>query len=313
VTETPVISIVIPVFNSADLVEDTVDEVRAVLGAEQQAYEIVLVDDGSADDSWQILSRLATDHSQVTAIRLLRNYGQHNANLCGLRATSGEWIITMDDDGQNPPEGIALLLSAATEGGHDVVFGRFEVPQKSFTRRLGSRAIDRINTQIFGKPPGLAVSNFRILHRRVVDRITASTTTYPYMTGQALRYSTNPGNVDVTHRPRSAGESSYTIGRILRLVFTILFSYSAAPVHVMAVAGLIVSIGAFALGTVYLVNAIFSGSDVQGWASVAILLAFLNGVAILMLSMLAEYTVRILNQLSDNQPYQVAQHVGSGR
>ena len=312
-TGSPTISVVIPVFNSADLVSATVDELRDELDRVGQAFELVLVDDGSEDDSWSVISALATDDERITVIRLLRNYGQHSAMLCGLRATTGEWVVTMDDDGQNPPTEIAPLLEAAVDGDHDVVFGRFHAPQKSFTRRLGSRAINRINTRVFGKPPHLAVSNFRLLHRRVVDRITASTTPYPYLTGQALKYSTNPGNLDVDHRPRAVGDSNYTLVRIIRLVLTIMFSYSAAPVHVMALVGLIVSIGAFVLGSVYLVTAIVSGTNVEGWASVAVLLSFLNGVAILMLSMLAEYTVRILTQLSDSQPYQVAQRVGPRR
>ena len=118
--------------------------------------------------------------------------------------------------------------------GYDVVFGKFERKQAAGYRRLGSKLISMINRRIFGQPPDLAVSNFRILRRDVVDRICASRTAHPYITGQALMYSSNRANVPVRHEPRPVGKSNYSLMRILRLVFTILFSYSSYPLRAAA-------------------------------------------------------------------------------
>ena len=130
--------------------------------------------------------------SRIVAINLLRNYGQHNANLAGLRETTGDYVITMDDDGQNPADQVPLLIAEAMTG-RDVVFGDYELKQAHGIRRLGSKLINVVNRRVFGQPNHLEVSNFRILRRDVVDRICASQTAHPYITGQALHYSANRG------------------------------------------------------------------------------------------------------------------------
>ena len=162
----------------------------------------MLVNDGSRDGSWDVIAERARRSPHVVALDLLRNYGQHHANLAGLRESTGDFVITMDDDLQNPPDQVLLLIDKALEG-HDVVFGRFERKQARGYRRLGSRLINVINRRVFEQPPGLAVSNFRILRRDVVERICGSRTAHPYITGQALMYSSNPADVLVRHDARA--------------------------------------------------------------------------------------------------------------
>lgn len=307
--EAPRFSVVIPVFNSRDIVGGTVADVIAELESWGETFEVVLVNDGATDGSWEVVADLARHDPRLVAVRLLRNYGQHNANLAGFAEARGEWIVTMDDDGQNPPSEIRALLAAAEAGDHDVVFGRFATKQASITRRLGTRLMAWTNRRIFGKPRDLTVSNHRLLHRDVVTRILESGSTYPYVTGQALLYSASPGNADVAHRPRAGGRSTYSLRRILSLVVRIAFSYSSAPLRLTAVLGALVAVASFLLGTVYLVNGVVNGSEVEGWTTVIVLLAFLNGVAIAMLSMLGEYMVRTLRQVSDRRSYLVADRV----
>ena len=134
-------SVVIPVYNSQDVVGSTVDRVVEVFEAAGLRYQVVLVNDGSRDGSWDVIADLARRSSHVVALDLLRNYGQHHANLAGLRESTGDYVITMDDDLQNPPDQLLLLIDKALEG-HDVVFGRFERKQAPGYRRLGSKLID---------------------------------------------------------------------------------------------------------------------------------------------------------------------------
>ena len=300
----PLYSVVIPVFNSERVVGSTIEQTISFFEGAGLDFEIILVDDGSSDGSWDVVQELAHSNPSLVAIKLLKNYGQHNANLCGFRAARGDFVITMDDDGQNPPEEIGKLISAADEG-HEVVFGQFEQKQSSLGRALGSRAIGLVNRRIFGQPRDLTVSNFRILRRDVVERICASRSAHPYISGQALLYSTKRANVSVRHAPRAAGESNYNLLRITRLVLTIMFSYSSAPLHAMAVAGSMIAFGSFAVGGFYLLYGLLGHTDVQGWTSLIVLLSFLNGVVILMLGMLGEYTVRTLNQVSDKETFHV--------
>jgi len=308
-TEAPEFSVVIPVFNSRDIVAATVEDVITWFEGWERTFEIILVNDGGQDGSWEVISDLAAADGRLVAVRLLRNYGQHNANLAGFAEARGRWIVTMDDDGQNPPEEIAHLATAAEAGGHDVVFGRFDRKKSSLSRALGSRLIGAMNRRIFGQPKDLTVSNFRLLHRDVVQRILDSGSTYPYITGQALLYSASPGNADVRHLPRAGGESTYSLRKILSLVVRIMFSYSSAPLRYMATLGALVAAGSFLIALLYLANGIINGSEVEGWTTVIVLLAFLNGVAIAMLSMLGEYMVRTLRQVSDRRSYLVADRV----
>jgi polyisoprenyl-phosphate glycosyltransferase len=301
-------SVVIPVYNSETIVAETVRQVVEVFEDAGLRYEIVLVNDGSPDRSWAVISGLARTGPHVVALNLLKNYGQHHANLAGFMESHGDWVITMDDDLQNPPDQALVLIDEALKG-HDVVFGRFVRKQASGFRRLGSGLIGMINRRIFGQPDDLAVSNFRILRRDVVDRICASRTAHPYVTGQALIFSNNPGDVPVRHEPRAEGKSGYTLLRILRLVLTILFSYSSYPLRAAAIAGFCLATLSFLLGAYYLVHGIVHQSTVPGWTTLVVLLSAFNGFIIAMLSMLGEYVVRTLNAVSVQQTFHVIERV----
>ncbi|MDX6323648.1 MAG: polyisoprenyl-phosphate glycosyltransferase [Nocardioidaceae bacterium] len=303
-------SIVIPVFNSEAVVGRTVGQIVDVFTHAGLAYQIVLVNDGSRDRSWEVISDLARHDPCVVALDLLRNYGQHYANLAGLREATGDFIITMDDDLQNPPDQALLLIDQALEG-HDVVFGRFERKQAAGYRKLGSKMISMINRRVFAQPPGLAVSNFRILRRDVVDRISASHTAYPYMTGQALMYSHSPSDVLVRHDERPVGKSNYSLVRILRLVFAILFSYSLFPLRAAALMGFAVAVLSFFLGAYYVVRSFFVDAHVHGWTTLVVLLSVFSGMIIALLSMLGEYVVRTLNAVSSDQTYHIKQRVSA--
>lgn len=301
-------SLVVPVFNSAEIVGTTVDRIVQTFEDAGLDYEVILVNDGSRDGSWEVIAERARTHPRVVALDMLRNYGQHNANLAGFREATGDYVITLDDDLQNPPDQALLLIDEAMTG-RDVVFGQFERKQAAGYRRLGSDVIGMMNRRIFGQPNDLAVSNFRILRRDVVDRICASRTAHPYITGQALLYSSNRSNVMVRHEPRTVGKSQYSLTRILRLVFTILFSYSSFPLRITALAGFAVAGIAFLIGLVYLLRGAFFGSSVEGWTSMVVLLAVFNGFIIGMLSMLGEYVVRTLNAVSAEESYHVVNRV----
>jgi glycosyltransferase involved in cell wall biosynthesis len=303
-------SIVIRVYNSAGVVATTIDRTIEVFEGAGLSYQIVLVNDGSRDRSWDVIAERARTSPHVVAINLLRNYGQHHANIAGMRESTGDYVITMDDDLQNPPDQ-ALLLIAEAMHGHDVVFGRFEQKQAVGYRRLGSRLISLLNRRIFGQPPGLAVSNFRILRRDVVERICESRTAHPYITGQALMYAGNVADVVVRHDPRTVGTSNYGMRGIARLVLAILFSYSVFPLRAAAGAGFVVAFGSFLLGAFYLVRSLFVQTHVEGWTTIAVLLAVLNGVVIMLLSMLGEYVVRTLNAVSAVNTYHVTERVSS--
>ena len=301
-------SIVIPVYNSEAVVARTVGQVLAVFEEAGLRHEVILVNDGSPDGSWGVISGLAEEHEHVVALDLLHNYGQHHANLAGFREATGDYVITMDDDLQNPPDQALVLIDKAMDG-HDVVFGKFEQKQHAGHRKLGSKLISSINRRIFGQPDDLVVSNFRILRRDVVDRICASRTAHPYITGQALLYSSDRANVLVRHDARPVGKSNYNLIKILTLVMTILFSYSSYPLRATALLGFAISVLSFLLGAFYVVRRLLDDTAVPGWTTLAVLVSFFAGFVIAMLSMLGEYVVRTLNTVSGEDSFHVSRRV----
>lgn len=303
-------SLVIPVYNSAGIVGTTVDRVVEVFTEAGLDHEVILVNDGSRDGSWEVIAAKAAEHPQVIALDLLRNYGQHYANMAGLREASGDFLITLDDDMQNPPEEALKLIDAALEHGHDVVFGKFERKQAAGYRRIGSWVIGELNKRIFKQPEDLVVSNFRILRRDVVDRILGARAAHPYLTGQALMFSRDPAHVLVRHQPRTVGKSTYNITKILRLAFTILFSYSSFPLRLAAGAGFMVAGVSFLLGALYLILGLAGRTQVQGWTTLVVLVSVLGGFIIALLSMVGEYVVRTLQTVSIVEDFHVIRKVG---
>jgi polyisoprenyl-phosphate glycosyltransferase len=301
-------SVVIPVFNSEAIDGTTIDRTHEVFRDAGLRHEVVLVNDGSEDGSWAVISEKARTTPGLVAIDLLTNYGQHHANVAGMRESTGDYVITMDDDLQNPPDQALLLIERAMEG-YDVVFGRFEAKQAAGYRRLGSRLISMINRRVFGQPANLAVSNFRILRRDVVTRIVSSRTAHPYITGQALMYSSQRANVDVRHEPRPIGSSNYNLVRIIRLVMTILFSYSSFPLRLGALLGFVLAGLSFLFGAYLVISRVVNDTRVPGWTSLMVLLSMFNGFSIALLSILGEYVVRTLNAVSDPVTSHVAELV----
>lgn len=305
-------SVVIPAFNSASVVGETITRTDAFLASVGEEYEVVVVNDGSRDDTWSVVERCARANPRIVAIDLLRNYGQHTAVLCGLRHSVGDYAITLDDDLQNPPEEMRHLLAKAAEG-HDLVIGRFRKKRHSWHRRVGTWLVAVLNRRIFGKPADLVLTNFRLIRRDVVDRMCAYRTNYPYVPGLALMFASRPVNVLVEHEKRESGKSQYSLLKIVQLVVRILFSYSTYPLRTVSLLGGTVAAVSFAMGMTFLVRALLVESDVLGWASVVVLLSFLNGTAMLCLAMLGEYTVRLLNQTSGHSDYHIREVVRQAR
>jgi len=297
-------SVVIPVYNSSSMVAETIRRTAAVFAGEGLTYEIILVNDGSTDKSWDVLKDEAQRNPHVVAVNLVKNYGQHPAVFCGLSHSCGDYVITLDDDLQNPPEEMVRLLEKGREG-YDLVCGKFRAKRHEAYRRLGSKLIALVNEKIFRKPRDFSLTNFRVMERKLVDRICAYRTAFPYVNGLAVMLSGRMANVLVEHHERRDGKSGYSLGRILKLVLTILFNYSAYPLRLVCAIGLCVSSASFVLGVYFLLKGLFLHSSVPGWTSIVTLLAFFNGFSTLMLGMLGEYTIRILNSSADQRSYHV--------
>lgn len=297
------LSIVIPVYNSEHFVSTTVQRINKVLTDENLDGEIILVNDGSPDNSWNAIKSLAEKYPNVISINLIKNFGQHNAVLCGFEHASGIYIITMDDDLQNPPEEIPNLLAKIRDGKHDLVFGKFRTKKHAGYRRIGSKIVGYLNKQVFQKPDHITLSNFRIIHKDVIKRVLAHKTAYPYIPGLLLMYATNIANASVEHHDRVGGHSNYTLRKILALVGRLLINYSSFPLRLLSSIGIGISIVSFLMGIAYMLLGLFGIINTPGWATLVVLTSFLGGFIIAMLGLIGEYLSRILDQLASDKSY----------
>ena len=227
VLESPEISVVVPVYNSSKTLPDLYERLRPVLSALSLSWEIILVDDASKDNSFHIMETLRDADPRVQIIRFGRNQGQHSAIMCGLKYSRGQYVFTLDDDLQHPPEEFPKLMDALRNG-YQVVIGRYDVKRHTTFRNLGSLMVNRLIAILTGKPPDLALTNLKLFSRDAVDAITAFRGRDFYL-GMVM-FDAVPAssmcNVDVRHSAREHGVSGYTLRKSLKLVSTILIYHT---------------------------------------------------------------------------------------
>jgi len=304
-TDNVYLSIIIPVYNSYNILTKTVETTINALNENFTDFEIILVCDGSPDDSWYIMKQLAKKYQNIiVAINLNKNYGQHSAVLCGIAQAKGKYILTMDDDLQNPPSEIIKLVHKIEEG-YDLVFAKFLQKKHSLSRRLGSKLIGYINKKIFNIPKGIILTNFRIFTNEVGKLACTYNTSYPYIPGLLLMNASSVGNVLTLHNQRVEGKSNYSFAKIMALTSRLLFNYSSYPIRVLTVWGFVIAACSFIYGLFIIIKGFFLGSQVQGWTSIIVILSFFNGILIVMLGILGVYVVRTLQQVSGKQNYYI--------
>ncbi len=294
----PKISVVIPVYRSEQSLGTLVARITRVFEEMGRPVEIVLVDDASPDNSWKILKELKQDHEGILKIvRLLTNRGQHNAILCGMSLSTADYVVTMDDDLQNPPEEIPRLIKAL-EQGYDLVIGAYESKKHAAFRNLGGRLIDWIIRRIFGLPGEFQLTSFRAVKRVVVQRVLQMSAVFPYITCMLLSNASNYVNVPVRHEPRRFGHSNYRMKQSLYLAANLIFSYSAYPLYFIGVLCLIAFLLSVVIGVRAIYNTLVYGAAVPGWASTIVIVSFFNGLLMLCLSIFGLYLLRMHQQIT---------------
>ena len=219
------VSVVVPVYNSEGSIGELYCRLEKVLSSITGKFEIIMIDDGSSDDSFKEMGKLLSGGKAVSIIRLEENFGQQNATMCGLRHASGDYVITIDDDLQNPPEEIPKLL-AGLEKGFDVVYGIPEKRKQSRARTIGTVMTDVFFTIICTKPWNVRVSSFRAMKRQVVMKIIEEKSSFVYITAITLKHTRNMGNAVVSHDSRKYGSSNYSLRKLISLYCRLVVNYS---------------------------------------------------------------------------------------
>lgn len=287
------LSIVIPVYNGADTIGLLADKLVAQLG--DRDLQLVLVNDGSPDNSHEICRKIFEKYpGVVTYLRLARNFGEHNAVMAGLNHATGDYVVIMDDDFQNPPEEVIRLLEVAERGDHDVVYSYYDQKQHSLVRNLGSAFNGWVANFMLNKPKDLYLSSFKCLSRFLVREIIKYEGSSPYLDGLILSLTDNIGRVKVRHDERLAGTSSYTPRKLVRLWLSMFVNFSVMPLRVSFIIGFAVSILSGVMAVMVIVERLLRPEIPAGWAYLAVLILLFSGLQLCVLGLIGEYVGRSL-------------------
>ena len=284
------LSIVVPVYRGAATVGTLVAELSKL--KPEGGIEIVLVNDGSPDNSGDVCRELArTATVPMTYIEHARNFGEHNAVMTGLRHARGAYVITMDDDLQNPPEEVLKLYDHARLGGFDVVYTRYAVKEHEGWRNLGSRFANWVADQLMDKPKGLYLSSFRCMSALAVSEVIKYRGPYPYVDGLLMQVTQRLDSIEVKHFARVEGRSNYTMRRLIRLWMNLATNFSVLPLRMAVIAG--VAMGCLGLvAALWVIIEALLGETPSGWASLMTVTLLIAGVQFLVLGVMGEYVGR---------------------
>ncbi len=273
------LSVIIPVYKGAKTISKLVESLQEEL--QFFDFEIILVNDGSPDNSEKVCRELAAIHKNVNFISLRKNFGEFNAVMCGLNHVAGKYAVIIDDDFQNPPSEILKLLDKAKSKDFDVVYSYYTEKKHHFFRNFGSWLVNRLTTSLLNKPTDLYLSSFKLIKKEVVDEIIKYKGPYPYIDALIFRVTNNVGKTEVQHSERMEGESNYTIKKLVTLFMTILFGYSLLPIRIILLLGVTLLLFSILLIILYIFKV------VPDWG--LSMFVFFGGVQLTSLGIIGEY------------------------
>ncbi len=302
------ISIAIPCYCSAMTLPDVVGSIRAEMLKSGQDYQIILINDGSPDNTFDIIRELCKQDPAVIGINLSRNFGQHSARMAALPYISGDVVVYMDDDGQHPVDKIMLLVAKLDEG-YDVAYALFEDKKHSLFQRAVSEINAYTTSLLAGKPKDIKTSAFSATRRYVVDALKAYTSPYPNWSGFLLQVTKNIANVPMRHNKRIAGKSGYTLAKMARVWLSSLTSFSVIPLRMAVVTGSAAAFGGFIFGGYTIIQKLINPSITAGFTGTISSIFFMGGMILLTLGVMGEYLGRVFMTVNHLPQYVVREEV----
>ena len=293
------LSIVVPVYHSASILPKLVEQIYQEMSKEglTERFELLLINDASPDNSWEVIQSLANKHPFIRGISLRRNFGQHNAIMAGLNHVNGKYIVLMDDDLQHPPNAIGDML-LALKNGYDVCYTKYLNRRHAAWKQFGSKFNNWVATHLLGKPKELYLSSFKAMSRDIADEIVKYDGPYAYVDGLILDVTRSITTIDIQHQSRHEGKGNYNLRRSLSLWLKMATSFSVLPLRLATYTGFILA----ALSSVMIVFVIFqkilNPELPAGWTSLIATILFIGGIQTLCIGMIGEYLGRTYLKLN---------------
>lgn len=302
------VSVCIPCYRSAKMLPTVVDGIKREFEKREEDYQIVLVNDCSPDNTFQVIKELCAEDKKIVGVNLTRNYGQASAKIAALQYATGDVVVFMDDDGQHPAEGIFKLVDKMSEG-YDVVYAHFANKKHTAFKKITSNMHNKLAEVMGNKPKGIHRSSFTAWSRPVADAIRDYHSPFVSIGSFMMHVTTNYANVDVEHKERISGSSGYTLKKLFKLWLNIFISFSMLPLRLSTYVGAGCSVVGALWGIYLIIRKILKPSILAGYTSNMVLLLLIGGIIMMMLGIIGEYLGRIYMTVSGMPQFCVRQVV----
>jgi len=297
------LSFVIPCYRSSNTIGFVVDEIKEKMKSMSISdYEIVLVNDCSPDNTFEVIRQICAENPNVIGIDHTKNFGQHAALMAGFHYVSGDIVICLDDDGQTPANEVDRLLSKLDEG-YDVVYAKYDKKKHSAFRNMGTIFNKKLTEVMLEKPKELHITSYFVMRRFIMDEIIRYKNAYPYVIGLILRATKNICNVTVTHRDRIEGKSGYSFRKLISLWVNGFTAFSVIPLRMATFSGAVFAFAGFVFAIYTVINKLINPEVPMGWSSTFSALLVIGGLLLLVLGMIGEYVGRIYISLNSSPQY----------
>ena len=302
------ISIVSPVYRAEKILPILVSEINLVMERIGEDYEIILVDDRSPDNSWEVMKILSSQNPKIKSIRLSRNFGQHSAIFAGLTKTKGDWVVVMDCDMQDQPKEIAKLYKKALEG-YDIVLGQRENRKDKFLKKLTSKLFYKVFNYLSGANFDNNVANFGIYHQKTIKSILDMGDYVKFFSLFINWIGFKSVSIPIEHGEREEGKSTYSVGRLFKQAFNVIISFSDKPLRLFINFGLSISVLSFIVGIYYLYLALTGKIAQPGFSSLILSIWFLSGIIISCIGIVGVYLGKTFDQTKGRPTFIIDEEV----
>jgi len=300
------VSVAIPCYKSARTIPAVVEEIRSTITKrEGYDYQIILVNDYPDDNTFDVIAGLCREDPKIIGVNLSRNFGQTTAKMAALPYVTGDVLVYMDDDGQHPADQIFALVDKITDEGYDLVYAHFAHKKHSLFKRFTSWLNSKVLELNGSKPKGVAISSYLAMNRVAVEALRKYKSPFPSIGGYLSHVVRRYANVEMEHRDRLAGESNYTLGKMLRLWLTGFTNFSTVPLRISAIIGGVCSAVGVITGIVLVIRKLLNHPVAAGYTSMIAVQLFIGGIIMMSLGLCGEYIGRIYMTISDMPQYEI--------
>ena len=304
------ISFVIPCYYSMETITGVVDEVINTV-ENKYRYEVILVNDGSTDKTFEVIKNLCNKNNHIKGINLSKNFGQHSAIMAGFSYVEGDVVVTVDDDGQIAIDEVIKLITPILEDDYDIAVAKYKEKKQSKFKNFGSYVNDCMAKLLLSKPKGLYFSSFMAIKRYVVDEITKYENPYPYLEGLFLRTTLKIINIETNHKERSIGRTTYTFKKLLSLWMNGFTAFSVKPLRIGSVFGILLAMMGVIYSIYIVIHKIENPSIQLGWSSLMAVQLIIGGAILGVLGLIGEYIGRIYICLNKSPQYVVREYISN--